>query len=119
MNNTPFITPARVLFALTFFTWFITELYEVREISLPFSFELISRLGIAWTVWWWLRNDSRRLGIGWILDLGFFLYLAWPFILPYHLFKTRGLKAFIPILAFILTALCGSLTAVIFSNLLF
>jgi len=50
-----------------------------------------------------------------MLDLGMFLFIAWVVLLPYHLFKTRGLKAFIPILAFILTILCGIVAAAVVS----
>jgi hypothetical protein len=32
--------------------------------------------------------------------MGLFLYLAWPFVIPYYLFKTRGVKALITILSF-------------------
>jgi hypothetical protein len=37
----------------------------------------------------------------WVYDLGFFLCIAWPLIMPYYLFKTRGAKGLLVILAFI------------------
>ena len=36
-----------------------------------------------------------------VYDLGFFLYFAWPFIVPYYLFKTRGIRAILTILVFV------------------
>jgi hypothetical protein len=34
--------------------------------------------------------------------MGFFLSVAWPFLVPYYLFKTRGVKkAFLTILSFL------------------
>lgn len=46
-----------------------------------------------------------------MLDLGLFLMIAWPILLPYHLFSTRGLKALLPILFYILVFLAGSFAA--------
>jgi hypothetical protein len=37
----------------------------------------------------------------WVYDLGFFLCIAWPFVVPYYLVKTRGAKGLLVILAFI------------------
>jgi hypothetical protein len=41
---------------------------------------------------YWLDVDSRGRGTLRVWDMGFFLYLAWPVILPYYFVKTRGLK---------------------------
>ncbi|MEQ1924273.1 MAG: hypothetical protein ABL952_17370, partial [Pyrinomonadaceae bacterium] len=79
---------------------------------------VVSPFGLIWLFWLWLREDSRNYGIAWVLDLGMFLFMAWPLILPYHLFKTRGLKAFIPILAYVLTILLGTLAAAVVTSLL-
>lgn len=32
--------------------------------------------------------------------MGLFLYIAWPFVMPYYLLKTRGAKGLLLILAF-------------------
>jgi hypothetical protein len=37
----------------------------------------------------------------WIYDIGFFLYLAWPIVMPYYLLKSRGAKGILAVLAFI------------------
>jgi hypothetical protein len=38
----------------------------------------------------WLHKDARRAGVGPIQDLGFFLWLFWPVLIPWYAFKTRG-----------------------------
>lgn len=119
VNHRAWLTPGRVLFVLIFFVQFVDGLYVIRQIDSPLVYDVMSRIAVVWVIWWWLMDDSRRLGVTWFHDLGMFLFIAWIFILPYHLFKTRGFRAFIPILAFILTALCGSVAAAVFSVLLY
>jgi hypothetical protein len=38
----------------------------------------------------WLEKDAHRTGVGAVLDLGYFLLLAWPVVIPWYAFKTRG-----------------------------
>src|SRR5947207_15662307 len=38
----------------------------------------------------WLQKDARRAGVGSVLDLGYFLLAAWPIVIPWYAFKTRG-----------------------------
>jgi hypothetical protein len=38
----------------------------------------------------WLQKDARRTGVGAVQDLGYFLWLAWPFVIPWYAFRTRG-----------------------------
>ena len=109
------LTPARTFFAYLFVYQFTFSIYEARQLELPGSFEVLSWLAFIWLIWWWLRDDSRKRNIQWMLDLGFFLILAWIFILPYHLFKTRGLSAFIPILFFVLVVISAYAAAQIAS----
>ncbi|CAN5310069.1 hypothetical protein BH20ACI2_BH20ACI2_07010 [soil metagenome] len=80
--------------------------------------EILSGLSFIWLIWWWLRDDSRKRNIWWVLDLGFFLFLTWFAILPYHLFKTRGLSAFIPILFFVFVLISGYAAAEIVSAII-
>jgi hypothetical protein len=44
------------------------------------------------TVAWWLRRDAERIGIGAVQDLGFFLWIAWPFVIPWYAFRSRGAR---------------------------
>ena len=38
----------------------------------------------------WLQRDAARTGVGSVLDLGYFLLLAWPIVIPWYAFKSRG-----------------------------
>jgi hypothetical protein len=38
----------------------------------------------------WLQKDAARTGVGAVHDWGYFLLLAWPVVLPWYAFKTRG-----------------------------
>jgi hypothetical protein len=112
------LTPGRVLFAFLFFTSFIDGIYSIRQTGSPWLNDELSRIVFVWLIWWWLKEDSRRSGIMWVLDLGMFLLMGWIFILPYHLFKTRGFKGFIPILFFMAVYLAGIASAAILSGVL-
>jgi hypothetical protein len=76
-------------------------IYLASEIEPPPAFTLIDTVGLLWIVGWWLLTDSRKRGIAWVYDIGFFLSIAWPFIMPYYLFKTRRAKGLLLIFAFI------------------
>jgi len=96
-----FSAPVIVLCVFVVFTQMTEVLYFAYELPLPQSFNILYVLGFWGILCWWLREDSKKYGVSWVLDIGFFLYVAWIFIVPYHLFKTRGLKAFVTILLFI------------------
>ena len=38
----------------------------------------------------WLQKDARRTGVGSVQDWGYFLWLAWPIVIPWYAFRTRG-----------------------------
>jgi len=95
-----------------FLSQFVASLYSSLSIPSSGLFELLSRFAFLWVIWWWLKEDGKQFGSKWVLDLGMFLFIAWIFILPYHLFKTRGVKALIPILAFVLVILSATAAAV-------
>ena len=38
----------------------------------------------------WVQKDARRRGIVTVLDFGLFLWFAWPVVLPWYAFKSRG-----------------------------
>ena len=65
-------------------------LYTAHGLQPSGGFVFLSYVGFGLAVAWWIHADSRRLGRSELLDQGWFVYIAWPAILPYHLFKTRG-----------------------------
>jgi hypothetical protein len=38
----------------------------------------------------WLQKDARITGVASVHDWGFFIYLAWPVVIPWYALKTRG-----------------------------
>jgi hypothetical protein len=38
----------------------------------------------------WLQGDAARTGVGAVHDLGWFLLMAWPIVIPWYAFRTRG-----------------------------
>ncbi len=107
-----------ILFAYVFFAQFISVLYAVRAIEVPASYDLLGSLAFLWLIWWWLRSDSIENGVSWPLDLGFFLTFAWIFIIPFHLFKTRGFRGLIGVFAYIVFSYAGYFAALILSWLI-
>jgi hypothetical protein len=94
-------SPAVVLYLFLIITQGVKGVYLGRDAEPPPAFTLLYAFGLLWVVGWWMRRDSIKRGIGWVFDMGLFLYIAWPFVMPYYLLKTRGAKGLLVILAFI------------------
>jgi hypothetical protein len=54
----------------------------------------------------WIQQDAARTGVGSVHDLGLFLWFAWPVIIPWYAWKTRGRAGWR--LLFMLFGLIGS-----------
>ena len=106
-------SPAGLLYLFLLLTQPINGLYDASQVEVPGLYRLLYVLGFIWVIGWWLQQDSRRHGFKWVYDLGLFLYIAWPIILPYYLFKTRGLKALLTILIFLAVYLGAYIIGVI------
>jgi len=88
--------------------------YFARHLEPSGAFIVIRAVGLLWVTANWLEADSRKRGIQWVWDMGFFLALAAPFILPYHLWKTRGAKrTLLLILGFLAVYIVGVLIGVV------
>jgi hypothetical protein len=94
-------SPAGLLYIFLLVTQPAFGLYTARGIEPPGLFRLLYSLCFLWIIGWWLQRDSRERGFSLVYDMGFFLLIAWPIIMPYYLFKTRGPKAFLTLLAFL------------------
>lgn len=107
-------TPAKILFLFTFFWALTLTFYAAWDLRPPVLVDVLSPIVFAWLLWLWLSKDSRHSSVKWpAIDLGFFIYFAWFAILPYHLFKTRGIRGFLGILALAGAYLAGWLAAVV------
>ncbi len=64
-------------------------------------YQILHGIVIVWLIAWWLMQDSRKQRVGLVLDMGMWLWMAWPLFLPYYLIKTRGRHAWLPIAVFL------------------
>ncbi len=110
-------SPAPLLYSFVVITQLAYGIYYGAQIQLPAAVVLLHWLGFLWAVGWWLRTDSRKRGVAVIYDLGFFLYIAWPVVMPYYLVKTRGAKGVLVILGFIAAYVGVVLVGVVLSML--
>ena len=94
------VSPTVLLYAFAFASQIGHGFYSVTEGEPPPGFTVASGIGFLWILGWWLRRDSKLRGIPWIYDMGMFLYILWPFIMPYHLIKSRGAWGLLGILGF-------------------
>lgn len=94
------LSPATLLYTFVILTQFAHGIYLASGFEPLPAVPLIKTIGLLWLVGWWLLRDSRHRDIAWIYDIGFFLSVAWPLILPYYLLKTRRAKGLLLILAF-------------------
>lgn len=102
------LSPAGLLYIYLVLSSFALGVYYARGVEAPDTLTIILPLGYLWIVGWWLRTDSRLHGVTWPCDLGLFLYIAWPFIMPYYLLKTRGWRGLLAIVVFV-AAYAGAL----------
>jgi hypothetical protein len=65
-------------------------LYSVAQTEPLPAVQLFLSSGPLMAVVIWLQKDARRTGIGVVLDWGYFVLLAWPVVIPWYAFKTRG-----------------------------
>ncbi|HVG34070.1 MAG TPA: hypothetical protein VM911_13360 [Pyrinomonadaceae bacterium] len=105
-------SPTALLYIYLVITQMISGFYLSRDVELPATYIYLYPLGLIWIIGWWLEKDSRRHGVSWVFDMGLFLYIAWPFIMLYYLFKTRGVRALFTILAFVAIYLGAFVTGV-------
>lgn len=75
--------------------------------------QFLYNYGLLCGVVWWLRAERRKYQLNPLYCDGLLVGFAWPFLVPYHLFKTRGVKGFIPLLGLIGSFVAAYVLAVI------
>ena len=109
------LSPAPLLYSFVIITQFTYGAYVGAQLEVPGGFTFLFTVGLLWAVGWWLRTDSRRRRVLSVYDLGLFLYLAWPFVMPYYLLKTRGAKGLLVILGFVVAYIGAAIIGIIMS----
>jgi hypothetical protein len=111
-------SPTALLYMYLTVVQIVSGFYLAGSIEPPPPFALLYALGFLWVIGWWLLKDSRKRGVEWVLDMGLFLYIAWPLIMPYYLLKTRGVRGLFVILVFIGVYLTAAIVGVVLYALL-
>ena len=94
-------SPTILLYMFVVITQIGFGIYYGSQVEPPPAYTLLYALALLWIIGWWLRTDSRKRGIAWVYDMGLFLIIAWPFIMPFYLVKSRGDKGLFAILGFV------------------
>jgi len=95
-------------------------LYLAHAIQPSPALFLLYRAGLLWLIGWWLKEESRRYGVKLVYCPGLLILIAWPIVIPYYLFKTRGVKGFITLLGligvFLVAQIFGVIVYALFSS---
>lgn len=89
------------LYLFVIITQMISGIYLSHGIEPSAAYTFLYTIGFLWVIGWWVKTDSRKYGIAWVMDMGLLVYMAWPFFMPYYLVKTRGLKGLLYVFAFV------------------
>jgi hypothetical protein len=100
-------TTLQVAVMAAIFAAAVTALYVVAGIDPHPMVELFLGAGPLIAVILWLQKDAHRTGVGAVHDWGLFLWLAWPFVLPWYVFKSRGVGGWRLLIA-LFTLICSA-----------
>lgn len=64
--------------------------YTAAEIPPPPVVSTLAAFAPLIVVFLWVEKDAWRTRVGAVQDLGLFLWLAWPVVIPWYAFKSRG-----------------------------
>jgi hypothetical protein len=103
-----------VLICLAIFVYFVGQgIYQGLGVEPLPAFEFLFKLIFMCGVVWWLRAEAQSSPVKQVYCAGLLVNLAWPIIIPYHLFKTRGVRGLLPLFALIATFVIAEILAVI------
>jgi hypothetical protein len=85
---------------------------KARDLESP-ALDFLLRVGLLWSVVWWLKADSRRRGVRQVYCLGLLATVGWFILLPYHLLRTRGAAGLLVILLFVAIVIGGGFLGVV------
>jgi hypothetical protein len=109
------LSPTILLYSFVIITQFGYGFYFGWQMEAPLAYTFLHWAAQLWIIGWWLRSDSRRRHVRWVYDMGFFLLIAWPLVMPYYLLKTRGLKGLLVIFRFIVAYIGAGIAGVFVS----
>src|SRR5262249_34582028 len=90
MGSTPQQTSLRTVKVTALLCAVTAAIYGGFQIEPSGLMELFFGFGPLFAVILWIQNDAKKTSVGFVLDLGFFIYITWPITIPWYVFKTRG-----------------------------
>jgi len=86
-SEAPTLRTAKII---ALFCSLAAALYAVAQVEPSPLVAVFVSAGPLIAVILWLQRDARRTGVASVHDLGFFLWFAWPVMIPWYAWKTRG-----------------------------
>ena len=83
-------TTLQVAIATAVFCSMTVAVYTLAEVEPSRPVETFWTVGPLLAVLIWLQKDSQRTGVGAVQDWGMFAWFAWPVVIPWYAFKSRG-----------------------------
>ncbi len=88
-----------------------TALYTLAQLEPAPGMSIVITFAPVITVILWLQKDAQRTGIGAVHDWGMFVWLAWPIVIPWYAFRSRGPSGWRLLLGLSLLICSASVTA--------
>lgn len=102
-----------VLLAILIFVYYCAAgFYSVMGLEPSPTVEFLYVAASTCAPVWWLKSETRRSAVAPVYCKGLLIGAYWPFVLPYHLLKTRGWKGLLPLLMLIASFLLAQVPAV-------
>lgn len=103
-----------VLLGISVFVYhFGIRIYNAWGLEPPPSFDFLYMAAFLCGSVWWLKAEFQRHSIKPVYCLGLLVNSGWIVIIPYYLFKTRGVRGVIPLPAMIGIMLAAHLLALL------
>jgi hypothetical protein len=93
------------------FSSLAAALYAATQVEPSAVVGLFLSSGPLLAVILWLQKDAQRTGVGAVQDWGYFLLLAWPILIPWYAFKTRGRAGWVLSLGLLALIISTSVTS--------
>ena len=97
----------------------VTAVAAINEQNTSAGSDFLWSLFFALAVAFWTSNDAKSRDLYRPYEYSFFVFLFWPFVLPYHLTRTRGSEGFLLFMGFmslnLLPYCCGLVVWAYFS----
>ena len=100
-----------LLSILVFVYHFGLGIYHTLGLEPSPTFEFLETGAFLCGVVWWLKADAQRSSLKQVYCPGLMVGYGWFVIIPYYLFKTRGIRGFIPLLVLMGSVLAAYLCA--------